>query len=54
MEWSEHKAPDGRSYYFNAQVGESVWEKPAALKDFEGKKNVSVDFTSVTVTSKAL
>ncbi|XKL64051.1 hypothetical protein PGB90_004137 [Kerria lacca] len=46
-EWSEHKAPDGRSYYYNAKIGESVWEKPQALKDLEvarlsvSQKNIS-------------
>lgn len=36
-EWSEHKAPDGRFYYYNSKKGESVWEKPQALKDLESK-----------------
>lgn len=36
-EWSEHKAPDGRFYYYNAKKGESVWEKPQPLKDLESK-----------------
>lgn len=36
-EWTEHKAPDGRSYYYNAKAGESVWEKPQPLKDLESK-----------------
>lgn len=40
-EWTEHKAPDGRSYYYNAKAGESVWEKPQALKDLESKYFVS-------------
>lgn len=35
--WTEHRAPDGRSYFYNSKAGESVWEKPQALKDFEGK-----------------
>lgn len=35
--WTEHKAPDGRSYYYNAKTQESVWEKPQAMKDLEGK-----------------
>lgn len=36
-EWSEHRAPDGRPYYYHAIRGESVWEKPQPLKDLEGK-----------------
>lgn len=36
-EWTEHKAPDGRSYFYNAKAGESVWEKPQALRDLESK-----------------
>ncbi|XP_052604879.1 pre-mRNA-processing factor 40 homolog B isoform X13 [Peromyscus californicus insignis] len=30
--WSEHVAPDGRVYYYNAEDKQSVWEKPSALK----------------------
>lgn len=36
-EWTEHKAPDGRVYYYNAKKGESVWEKPQEMKDLESK-----------------
>ena len=36
-EWSEHKNTDGRSYFYNARTGDSVWEKPKALADWEGK-----------------
>jgi transcription elongation regulator 1 len=35
MVWTEHRAPDGRSYFYNSKAGESVWEKPQVLKDFE-------------------
>lgn len=35
--WTEHKAPDGRSYYYNSKTLESVWEKPQAMKDLEGE-----------------
>lgn len=34
-EWSEHRAPNGRPYYHNAQRGESVWERPQAMKDLD-------------------
>lgn len=30
--WSEHKAPDGRMYYYNTETKQSSWEKPADLK----------------------
>ena len=29
--WSEHKAPDGRMYYYNSAAKESVWQKPPDL-----------------------
>ncbi|KAF7997587.1 hypothetical protein HCN44_006158 [Aphidius gifuensis] len=31
-EWSEHKAPDGRIYYYNITTKQSLWEKPDDLK----------------------
>lgn len=33
--WTEHKAADGRTYYYNAASGESKWEKPDELKTEE-------------------
>ena len=30
--WSEHKAPDGRLYYYNAELRTSSWQKPDELK----------------------
>ncbi|CAF3681345.1 unnamed protein product [Rotaria sordida] len=30
--WTEHKAPDGRTYYYNSISKESRWEKPDELK----------------------
>lgn len=31
--WTEHKNAQGRIYWHNSQTQESVWEKPAALKN---------------------
>nr|CAG4651818.1 EOG090X064W [Triops cancriformis] len=30
--WTEHKAPDGRTYYYNSITKQSAWEKPDELK----------------------
>lgn len=30
--WSEHRAPDGRTYFYNSVTKQSSWEKPDALK----------------------
>ncbi|CAF1213117.1 unnamed protein product [Adineta steineri] len=30
--WTEHKAPDGRTYYYNSISKESRWDKPDELK----------------------
>ncbi len=37
-DWSEHTSPDGKKYYYNAKTGESVWEKPKELTDFEKRQ----------------
>ncbi|XP_014239361.1 pre-mRNA-processing factor 40 homolog A isoform X2 [Cimex lectularius] len=31
-DWTEHKAPDGRTYYYNTVTKKSLWEKPEELK----------------------
>ncbi|CAG0903191.1 unnamed protein product [Darwinula stevensoni] len=31
-QWTEHKAPDGRTYYYNSMTKESSWEKPDELE----------------------
>jgi hypothetical protein len=30
--WTEHKAPDGRMYYYNNDTKVSSWQKPDELK----------------------
>ncbi|CAG7703749.1 unnamed protein product [Allacma fusca] len=41
LEWTEHTSPDGKTYFFNSKSQTSVWEKPAALVDFEAAKLVA-------------
>lgn len=36
-EWSEHKSPDGRTYYYNSVTKVSLWEKPDELKTLAEK-----------------
>lgn len=31
-DWTEHKAPDGRLYYYNSVTKQSAWDKPDELK----------------------
>lgn len=31
-QWTEHKAPNGRTYYYNAETKQSSWQKPDTLK----------------------
>jgi pre-mRNA-processing factor 40 len=37
-DWSEHKAPDGRSYYYNAVTKVSTYDRPAVLPKLEPVK----------------
>ncbi|MBN3323974.1 PR40A factor, partial [Atractosteus spatula] len=30
--WTEHKSPDGRTYFYNTETKQSTWEKPDELK----------------------
>lgn len=32
VEWTEHKSPDGRTYYYNTLTKKSYWDKPDELK----------------------
>lgn len=38
-EWTEHRAPDGRPYFYNASRAESTWERPQALKELDEARN---------------
>lgn len=49
--WSEHKAPDGRTYYYNSITKQSLWEKPDDLKT---PAEVSTVHTNVIIICKML
>lgn len=51
MEWSEHKAPDGRTYYYNSITKQSHWEKPEILKT---ASEVIFNFSMSTISGKFL
>jgi len=38
--WTEHDAPDGKKYFYNAETQESVWEKPQALIDHQNRMDI--------------
>lgn len=40
-EWSEHRSPDGRMYYYSMKTSESVWEKPEALRNLDMARDVA-------------
>lgn len=40
-EWTEHRAPDMRVYYYHAARGESVWERPQPMKDLDEARIVA-------------
>jgi len=42
MEWREHKAPDGRVYYYNIRTMQSRWDKPKELEEHEKKLGASL------------
>lgn len=36
-EWAEYRTPDGKSYFFSLVTKQSVWVKPPALVELDGK-----------------
>lgn len=44
-DWREHTAPDGRTYFYNAQTRETSWKKPEALmtEGAQDRKRARVD-----------
>ena len=51
-DWTEHTAPDGKKYYYNSKSGQSVWEKPKELIDFEQRQNGPPQAIAAPVVSK--
>lgn len=51
-EWSEHVAPDtGKKYYYSNKTGQSVWEKPKELVDFERRQGLPSQNATVSAPS---
>ncbi len=34
--YTEHDTQDGKKYYFNAKLNQSVWDKPKCLSELTG------------------
>ena len=32
--WSQHQTPEGKVYYYNSLMKQSVWEKPVDLDEY--------------------
>lgn len=47
--WSEHSAPNGTKYYYNATTGESTYERPAELGGPEPNKVVASKAAATTM-----
>nr|GAT60860.1 predicted protein [Mycena chlorophos] len=43
--WTEHRNPEGRTYWFNPSTNESVWEKPDGTSDLKNR-TVSVNLAT--------
>lgn len=50
--WTEHTAPDGRHYYYNAATRESRWEKPSDFKQQKPAENSKQCFWSEYKTNE--
>jgi transcription elongation regulator 1 len=48
LEWTEYRSQDNRLYYHNARTGETVWDRPQVLLDYE--KKVAALATPVATT----
>ncbi|KAG0629215.1 hypothetical protein M758_1G085700 [Ceratodon purpureus] len=47
-DWSEHTSPEGYKYYYNSTSGESKWEKPEELKNFEQQQQAQIPVAATT------
>ena len=50
--WTVHKAPDGRTYYYNRALGKSTWEKPMELLAVEQRAQLSTHGPQTASASK--
>ena len=52
--WSEHKAPDGRTYFYNGLTKHSAWEKPDIMKTKASQSKASVLESTMATTLAAM
>ena len=50
--WQEATAPDGKTYYYNAESGETRWDKPAAAENTGGAEKPKAPTTALAVKVK--
>lgn len=51
--WTEHTAPDGRTYFYNTATKQSSWEKPDSLKTEAEKLLASCPWKEFTDNGKS-
>jgi hypothetical protein len=51
--WTEHTAPDGRTYFYNTATKQSSWEKPDSLKSEAEKLLASCPWKEFTDNGKS-